>query len=232
MLRKSVVLLAMLLSGVAMQSFALGLGTANVESALNQPLRVRIEILQLGDTRLEDVNVQLASVDDFQRFNIDRIGFLSNIRFAYETSTQGNWVVLTTNQIVREPYLSFILETRWPSGRLLSEHTILLDLPVFTDGNNSSTRSSVRQPVSPVLQPPASTPAPASRVTPAVTPAQPAVREEPVSTPQVPVSDSSDSSDSSEPPAMPESSAVEEQDSSAPSLVDRSDDQVDRKSVV
>lgn len=182
MLRRSVVILAMLLSGMATQVLALGLGTVTVESALNQPLRVRIEILQLGDTRLDNVTVQLASVDDFQRFNIDRVGFLSNIRFAIEATPQGNYVVLTSNQIVREPYLSFILETRWPSGRLLSEHTILLDLPVFSD---EQAQDPVRQPISPVLQQPdgGAQPAPAQpqpapvAEPPTVTPPQPAPQE-------------------------------------------------------
>ncbi len=152
MLRKSAVLLAAVLCSVASHVYALGLGNVTVESYLNQPLRVRIEVLQLGDTQLEDVSVQMASVDNFARFNIERIGFLSDVRFRVETTAGGNYVVLTSNQVVREPYLSFILETRWPNGRLLSEHTILLDLPVFED--QAPTAAEVRQPISPVLREP------------------------------------------------------------------------------
>ncbi|MDA1370102.1 MAG: hypothetical protein O2971_04985 [Proteobacteria bacterium] len=169
MLRKSVVILAMLLCSAVTQVYALGLGTVSVESALNQPLRVRIEILQLGTTRLQDVTVQLASADDFQRFNVERVGFLSDIRFSIAATDQGNFVTLTSSQIVREPYLNFILETRWPNGRLLSEHTILLDLPVFDDQQPSA---NVRQPISPVLQRPDGV-APATQ--PFVEPAAPAV---------------------------------------------------------
>lgn len=152
MLRKSVVILAMLMCSMATQVFALGLGTVTVESALNQPLRVRIEIIQLGDTRLDDVTVQMAALADFQRFNIDRVGFLSDIRFRIEGTDQGDYVVLTSNQIVREPYLSFILDTRWPNGRLLSEHTVLLDLPAFS--NQSQPSTPVQQPVSPIVRTP------------------------------------------------------------------------------
>ena len=157
MLRKSVFALAVLLSSLATQVYALGLGTVTVESYLNQPLRVRIELLDLGGTRLQDITVQMASVDDFTRFNIDRIGFLSNVRFRVEETAGGNYVILTTNQVVREPYLSFILETRWPNGRLLSEHTILMDLPVFNDQPANADSAQVRRPISPVLQPPSNT---------------------------------------------------------------------------
>lgn len=180
MLRNTAVILAMLLSSLATQVFALGLGTVTVESALNEPLRVRIEILQLGDTRLQDVSVQMASQDDFERFNIDRTGFLSGIRFAIAASSDGNYVTLTSNQIVREPYLSFILDTRWPNGRLLSEHTILLDLPVFDAQEPSAT---VRQPISSVLTPPSSAPSTnTAPATPAPAPVTSAVSA-PVATP-------------------------------------------------
>ncbi len=151
MSRKFVAILTILLCSVATQVYALGLGTVSVESALNQPLRLRIEILQLGDTRLQDISVQMASVDDFERFSVDRVGFLSDVRFSVESTARGNEVILTSNQIVREPYLSFILETRWPNGRLLSEHTILLDLPVFDEQQSAG---QVRQPISPILQAP------------------------------------------------------------------------------
>lgn len=153
MLRKTVVILTMLFCSMATQLYALGLGAVTVESSLNQPLKMRIELLQLGDTRLQDIKVSMASGADFERFNIERDSFLSNVRFSVESSAQGAVVVLTTAQIVREPYLSFILDTRWPNGRLLSEHTVLLDLPIFAD---QQAATEIRQPISPVLQAPTS----------------------------------------------------------------------------
>lgn len=171
MLRKFVVILTMLLCSMATQVYALGLGSVSVESSLNQPLQVHIELLQLADTRLEDVSVRMASPDDFQRFNIERVGFLSNVRISLEATPTGNIVILSSNQVVREPYLSFILETRWPGGRLLSEHTILLDLPVFDD---QQAATAVRQPISPVLRAPEPDPATAQAAAasaPAVRPA-------------------------------------------------------------
>jgi pilus assembly protein FimV len=151
MLRKSVAILSVFLSFITADAVALGLGRVSVESSLNQPLRVRIEVLQLGDTRLEDVNIQVASPEDFLRFNIERATFLNNIRFDTDAGPQGDFVILTTNQIVREPYLSFILDTRWTNGRLLSEHTILLDLPVYED--EAIAEAAVRRPISAVLPP-------------------------------------------------------------------------------
>jgi len=149
MLRKTVVILTMMLCSMATQLYALELGTVTVESAVNQPLRMRVELLQLGDTRLQDIRVSMASSADFERFNINPDDFLSSIRFSVESSAQDNAITLISSQIVREPSLSFILDTRWPNGRLLSEHTIFLELPVFDDQQSTY---EVRQPVSRILQ--------------------------------------------------------------------------------
>jgi len=66
--RNTVWFVGLLLSLMASHTLGLGLGSVAVESYLNQPLRLRIEILQLGETRIEDVTVQMASTDDFARF--------------------------------------------------------------------------------------------------------------------------------------------------------------------
>ena len=150
MLRKSAFILTMLLCSLVTQVLAQELGTISVESNSNQTLRARIEILQLGGTRWQDITVQMASADDFERFNIERVPFLTNIHFSVESTTQGNYVNLTSDQIVSEPNLTFVLETRWPSGRSLSVHTVLLDSPVFQDDQVEE----VRAPISPILQPP------------------------------------------------------------------------------
>ena len=151
MLRRNTVwFVGILLSFVASHTLSLSLGSVTVESYLNQPLRLRIQILQLEDTLLDDVTVQMASTDDFVQLGIERVEILSSVRFRTEESADGAQVLLTSNAIITEPYLRFVLETRWPSGRQLSEHTALLDLPVFTD-ESARAESSLRQPISAVL---------------------------------------------------------------------------------
>ncbi|MDP1933173.1 MAG: FimV/HubP family polar landmark protein [Gammaproteobacteria bacterium] len=131
MVRKLVVVFTSVVLFAAAHVKALGLGDIVVESALNQPLAARIALLQLGAVRPDQITVQLASPNDFARFSIDRESFLDSIRFNVETAGNSAYVRLSTANAVREPYLSFVLETSWPSGRLLSEHTVLLDLPSF-----------------------------------------------------------------------------------------------------
>jgi pilus assembly protein FimV len=131
MVRKPVVIFTSFVLLAAANAKALGLGDITLESALNQPLRANIPVLQLGGVRAEQISVQLASASDFERFSIDREAFLDNIRFDVRSAGAEAIVQISTRDAVREPYLSFVLETRWPSGRLLNEYTVLLDLPAF-----------------------------------------------------------------------------------------------------
>ena len=84
MLRKSVVILILLLFSAAKEVLALELGAVNIDSNLEQPLSLRIEILDLGDTRLQDVTVRMASAGDFVRLNTEWIQFLNDMKCFFQ----------------------------------------------------------------------------------------------------------------------------------------------------
>tara|TARA_R100001377_G_scaffold27604_2_gene14817 strand:- start:2166 stop:5282 length:3117 start_codon:yes stop_codon:yes gene_type:complete len=144
MVRKLVVVFTSVVLFAAAHAKALGLGEIVLDSALNQPLNAQIALLQLGDVRPEQISVQIADESDFARFSIERESFLNSIEFNVQSRGANTFVQLSTLEAVREPYLSFVLETRWPSGRLLSEHTLLLDLPAFAA---SGSAAPIQQPV-------------------------------------------------------------------------------------
>lgn len=112
---------------------ALGLGNLSIKSALNQPLNAEIRLLDTGDLDPSQVKIQLASPEDFQHAGVDRDFFLTNLRFDVELDGRGGGLIrVTTREPVVEPYLNFVLETRWPTGRLLREYAMLLDPPTFS----------------------------------------------------------------------------------------------------
>lgn len=138
MVRKLVVVFTSVVMFAAAHVKALGLGEIVLESSLNQPFSAQIALLQLGDVRPEQIQVQIADERDFARFSIDRDNFLNAIQFDVQVQGDATFVRLTTDELVREPYLSFVLETRWPSGRLLNEYTVLLDLPGVANAGNAA----------------------------------------------------------------------------------------------
>ncbi|NIA01331.1 MAG: hypothetical protein GWP13_00945 [Planctomycetia bacterium] len=110
---------------------ALGLGEIDLKSSLNQPLNAEIELLSATASELEEAKVTIGSAEAFAKAGIDRPVYLSKLRFKVKTNADGKPVVLiTSREVVREPFLDFLVELSWSKGRLLREYTVLVDPPV------------------------------------------------------------------------------------------------------
>lgn len=152
---------------------ALGLGEITLKSHLNQPLVAEIELLQVRELTLSEILPGLASRKDFDAAGVERGFLLGLMSFEVKLGEKGrNIILVTTTKPIREPFLNFLVEVIWPSGRLLREYTLLLDPPVFADAvpaanapakktiTQKTTQSSVRRESSSrsavATQPPAS----------------------------------------------------------------------------
>ena len=113
----------------ASDSWALGLGDLTLNSHLNEPISAQIELLDAGAIDESDVRISLAHDAEFDRFGIVRSVYLTQIRFEIETTERGKFVALSAAEPLREPYLELVVEARWPTGRLLKDYTVLIDLP-------------------------------------------------------------------------------------------------------
>lgn len=135
MLKTQVCLLGWLCLFSVGSTWALGLGDIELKSNLNDPLDAEIRLIQLQGLSAGEILPTLASNDDFRRAGVERSFFLSNIEFRVVEAAAGDLRIrLSTRQAVREPFLNFLVEVNWPSGRLLKEYTVLLDPPVFDTG--------------------------------------------------------------------------------------------------
>jgi len=131
--RKLVLVLCALALWLPQVAFSLGLGEITLKSALNEPLEAEIELLQVRDLTQSEILVGLASQEDFDRVGVDRPYFLSSLRFQVNLNAAGGPVIeVTSRKPVREPFLNFVMQAQWPSGRLLREYTLLIDLPVYS----------------------------------------------------------------------------------------------------
>lgn len=120
----------------ASSSLALGLGELTMGSFLNEPLKAKVDLLNIGGLHEDQIKIRLATKEDFERMGVDRAYFLTSISFDVTFDQQGQArIVITSEDPVLEPYLDFIVEARWPSGRLLREYTVLIDLPLFDESN-------------------------------------------------------------------------------------------------
>ena len=118
-----------LTAAAAGQCWALGLGELSLYSHLNEPFSAEIALLEAEGLSEGEMQVGLAPDAEFTRLGMSRDVFLTRINFVVESDAAGKRVVLSTEAPLREPYLDFIVEARWPDGRLLRAYTVLVDLP-------------------------------------------------------------------------------------------------------
>ena len=125
MKRVSIVAAGLLSAAViSRDGWALGLGELALFSYLNEPFRAEVALLEADSLDDKDVHVGLASDAEFERLGVSRDFLLTRINFEIEADGSGRRVVLTTETPLREPYLDFVVEARWPDGRLLREYTV------------------------------------------------------------------------------------------------------------
>ena len=118
---------------------AVGLGQLRADSAINQPLSVRIQLIDLGSTPLEEVEIAVAAGENFERLGVEFAPNFPQIDIVTGVDADGAYARLTSSSPVRAAYLEIVLDTRWPSGRVLTQHTILLDPPVFAENEQAGT---------------------------------------------------------------------------------------------
>ena len=110
-------------------TFAIGVGDIVVNSYVNEPLSADIAILEPKDLSESEVIASLASLADFDRLGIERHYSLGALVFETDMKAAGSSVIrVTTADPIREPYLNFLVELKWPEGRVLREYTVFLDL--------------------------------------------------------------------------------------------------------
>ena len=132
MKRKPALLLALSLYSVPPSVSALGLGDIELRSSLNQPLEARIALKSWQSGELEDLKVNLAGQEHFDRAGVEQVPGLSELAFQVVESTDGDaYIEVSTKSDFREPFLDFLVEVSWPQGRVLREYTLLLDPPLY-----------------------------------------------------------------------------------------------------
>src|SRR3569623_984417 len=132
MLRKFALIVA---AGSAMffsAAYALGLGEIDVDSHLNQKFSASIPLNSISPEEAENLLVRLADNEDFNKAGIERSDYLSTLNFKVVTDAKNSRIVISSKQLAREPFLSFLLDVRSSTGRVLREYTVLLDPPAYT----------------------------------------------------------------------------------------------------
>ena len=114
-------------------AWSLGLGDVTVESFLNQPLQVKIDLVTRETDDLGSITAKLASADDYELIGADREAIPVPIRFLIEDIDGDAYILGTSKLPIGSPVVRLIVEVNYSSGRLLREYTVFLDPPTISD---------------------------------------------------------------------------------------------------
>ncbi len=116
----SVVLL--LLSLVSVSVSAMSLSSDELKSKLNQKLNF---IVELNTRDLAEFNSLTVNVISEPREGESRY----SLNYQLIQSEAGNFLHITSQDVIREPILHFKLALNWQQGHLIRDYALLLDLP-------------------------------------------------------------------------------------------------------
>ena len=154
---------------------ALGLGTLEVKSQLNQPLVAEIPLIGVGPGELDELSVRLAAPEAFDRVGLPRpAGVTANLQFSVGRNARGEPVVrVTTSNRVDDPFVAFLLEANWGKGSVVREFTALVDPPHIAAATVTPMRAPTVAAAPPPPPPPVAESSPAQGPTTSVADAAP-----------------------------------------------------------
>ena len=143
-------------------AMALSLGRITVQSALGEPLRAEVDLLDINAEEAASLQPSVASPESFKAAGLDYNPALSNLQASLRRRSDGRaYIRLSGERVINDPFVDLILETRWSSGRIVRDYTLLFDPP-----NLRTTAAATTTPAQISPQPVASPPRPAAAPTP------------------------------------------------------------------
>jgi pilus assembly protein FimV len=177
--------MAVLGSIATLPANALGLGRVVVQSALGEPLRAEIEIVEISADEAASLRASVANADAFKAAGLEYTAAVANVQISLQRRADGrSFLRLSSDRPVSEPFVDLILEARWASGRIVRDYTMLFDPPNL----RQAAAPAMPAPTAPVISRPAAPPPvaalpapprPAVAATPSAPPSPPPSRPTP-----------------------------------------------------
>ena len=122
--------IALLGSFTSLDALALGLGRISVQSALGEPLKAEIDIVEISADEAASLRASVASPDAFKTAGLEYTTALADMQISLQKRPDGRaYLRLSSTRSVTEPFVDLILEANWASGRILRDYTMLFDPP-------------------------------------------------------------------------------------------------------
>lgn len=109
---------------------ALSLGRISVQSALGEPLKAEIEILDINAEETATLSAKVASPETFRKAVLDYNTAMTSLQATLQRRTNGRaYIKLSSDRAINDPFVDMILEASWNTGRIVRDYTMLFDPP-------------------------------------------------------------------------------------------------------
>lgn len=116
----------------ASQALALSLGRLTVQSALGEPLRAEIDVLDITPEEATSLRTGVAPPDAFAAAGMEYNSALGALQASLQRRSDGRNVIrLVGERSINEPFVDLILEVTWSTGRIVRDFTMLFDPPTM-----------------------------------------------------------------------------------------------------
>ncbi len=109
---------------------ALSLGRISVQSALGEPLKAEIEILDINADEAATLNTKVAPPEAFKKSGLDYNAAMTSIQATLQRRANGRaYIKISSDRAINDPFVDMILEASWNTGRIVRDYTMLFDPP-------------------------------------------------------------------------------------------------------
>ncbi|MCK5770269.1 FimV/HubP family polar landmark protein [Algiphilus sp.] len=122
-------LLAVAIACVAPGARAIGLGSLELHSALNQPLHATVTLRDVNMDALDEVSARIAPADRYAATDLVRDDYLRNLRLAVERIDGRPVVTVRGASALREPVIDLLIEVQQGRQSVQRAYTLLVDPP-------------------------------------------------------------------------------------------------------
>ncbi|MGB0213474.1 type IV pilus assembly protein FimV, partial [Algiphilus sp.] len=122
-------LLAVAIACVAPGARAIGLGSLELHSALNQPLHATVTLRDVNMDALDEVSARIAPADRYAATDLVRDDYLRNLRLVVERIDGRPVVTVRGASALREPVIDLLIEVQQGRQSVQRAYTLLVDPP-------------------------------------------------------------------------------------------------------
>ena len=118
---------ALILNLLTSAAHAVSIGDLELKSVLGERLIAEISLRDTADLGLPDIKVGRANSETYKKLNAEPPPVYQHLKYEVRQANGRYIVAVSSDEPMKEPYLEFILEVKWPTGQAYKSFSVLID---------------------------------------------------------------------------------------------------------